>query len=102
MQRRRDGGNAAPVAQLSQRPKLTEFHKLKLMHVTQKCSLVLREVRPDDGGMAALLSRFRVDLLLLEDANFVEKGLLERWRGDGVLKQEESTGGRREEVESFF
>ena len=44
----------------------------------------------------------RVDLLLLEDANFVEKGLLERWRGDGVLKQEESTGGRREEVESFF
>ena len=65
MERRSNGSNTAPVAQLPQRAKLTQFHKFKLNHSAQNSSLVLRDVQPDDEGMTALLSRFRVDLLLL-------------------------------------
>jgi len=65
VQRRGDGGDAAPVPQLSQCAKLTQFHKFKLKHSTPNSSLVLRDGEPDDGGMPALVHRFHVDLLLL-------------------------------------
>lgn len=65
MQSRRDGGNAAPITQLSQSAKLAQFHKFKLNHSSLKSCLVLCKVEPDHGGVTAFLSQFRVDLLLL-------------------------------------
>lgn len=48
MQSRSDRRYAAPVAQLPQRAKLTQFHKFKLKHASQNCCLVLREACPHD------------------------------------------------------
>lgn len=48
MQSRRDRRYAAPVAQLPQCAKLTQFHKFRLNDASENCCLVLREACPHD------------------------------------------------------